>query len=398
MLDARRRQPGGEEREHDRRERAAEHDLQDAKLTVVNGPAVTWLAPGAGACAATTRAAARARERRRGRSPRSRFFDGERRSATVKKRRRRPLRRRLEDERPRQGPPRAARRRDRRRRPDRDGDAHRPRLLGDERRAADRSRHRRRRRGIGAAIARALAARGWRCVLLARREERLRKLAEEIGGEAEVCDVGRPRGRRPRRRRGARAPSEDRPARQQRRHPRPDGLRRRRPRADRARHARELPRQRLVPARVPARPARARHAVRRREHRLRRRHRHCRHVRPVRRLEARAARVLARDGRRARSARGPRPLVMPGFVETEGFPQRDVFPRIVHPVIAEPKDIADAVLKALDQQPARDLRALVLPPRGAGAGALPGAVARSAASGRLRKPAEVDFDHRGGFG
>ena len=65
-------------------------------------------------------------------------------------------------------------------------------------------------------------------------------------------------------------------------------------------------------------------------------------------------------------------LVMPGFVETEGFPQRDVFPRIVHPVIAEPKDIADAVLKALDKQPARDLRALVLPPRGAGAGALSG--------------------------
>ena len=44
--------------------------------------------------------------------------------------------------------------------------------------------------GIGEAIARALAKRSWRCVLLARREELLRKLAEEIGGEAEVCDVG----------------------------------------------------------------------------------------------------------------------------------------------------------------------------------------------------------------
>jgi short-subunit dehydrogenase len=43
--------------------------------------------------------------------------------------------------------------------------------------------------GIGAALARELAARGWRCVLLARREERLRALAEEVRGEYEVCDV-----------------------------------------------------------------------------------------------------------------------------------------------------------------------------------------------------------------
>jgi short-subunit dehydrogenase len=44
--------------------------------------------------------------------------------------------------------------------------------------------------GIGAEIARALAGRGWRCVLMARREERLRALAGEIDGEFEVCDVG----------------------------------------------------------------------------------------------------------------------------------------------------------------------------------------------------------------
>jgi short-subunit dehydrogenase len=43
--------------------------------------------------------------------------------------------------------------------------------------------------GIGAAIARALAAGEWRCVLLARREERLRALAGEIDGEYDVCDV-----------------------------------------------------------------------------------------------------------------------------------------------------------------------------------------------------------------
>ncbi|HET7571535.1 MAG TPA: SDR family oxidoreductase [Gaiellaceae bacterium] len=43
--------------------------------------------------------------------------------------------------------------------------------------------------GFGAEIARGLAARGTRCVLLARRAERLDALAEEIGGEAEPCDV-----------------------------------------------------------------------------------------------------------------------------------------------------------------------------------------------------------------
>ena len=43
--------------------------------------------------------------------------------------------------------------------------------------------------GIGAALARALAARGWRCVLLARNVKRLQKLADEIGAEAEGCDV-----------------------------------------------------------------------------------------------------------------------------------------------------------------------------------------------------------------
>lgn len=43
--------------------------------------------------------------------------------------------------------------------------------------------------GIGAEIARGLASRGFDCVLLARRPDRLQALAEEIGGEAEPCDV-----------------------------------------------------------------------------------------------------------------------------------------------------------------------------------------------------------------
>ena len=43
--------------------------------------------------------------------------------------------------------------------------------------------------GIGAAVARKLAERGWHCVLVGRREDRLRETAEEIGAELEVCDV-----------------------------------------------------------------------------------------------------------------------------------------------------------------------------------------------------------------
>jgi uncharacterized protein len=44
--------------------------------------------------------------------------------------------------------------------------------------------------GIGAELARLLVADGWRCVLVARGEERLREVAGELGAEAEVCDVG----------------------------------------------------------------------------------------------------------------------------------------------------------------------------------------------------------------
>jgi short-subunit dehydrogenase len=43
--------------------------------------------------------------------------------------------------------------------------------------------------GIGEATARELARRGWKCVLLARRGERIEALASELDGEWEVCDV-----------------------------------------------------------------------------------------------------------------------------------------------------------------------------------------------------------------
>ena len=43
--------------------------------------------------------------------------------------------------------------------------------------------------GIGEATARELTQRGWKPVLVARRQERLERLAAELGGEYEVCDV-----------------------------------------------------------------------------------------------------------------------------------------------------------------------------------------------------------------
>lgn len=44
--------------------------------------------------------------------------------------------------------------------------------------------------GIGAALARRLAENDWLCVLVGRREDRLKKTAAEVGGEYEICDVG----------------------------------------------------------------------------------------------------------------------------------------------------------------------------------------------------------------
>ena len=43
--------------------------------------------------------------------------------------------------------------------------------------------------GIGEATARELTRRGWHCVLVARRRERLEPLAAQLGGEFELCDV-----------------------------------------------------------------------------------------------------------------------------------------------------------------------------------------------------------------
>lgn len=41
--------------------------------------------------------------------------------------------------------------------------------------------------------------------------------------------------------------------------------------------------------------------------------------------------------------------VLPGFAETEGFPQRDVLHRHIHRFVLEADDVAEAILKAVDR-------------------------------------------------
>jgi NAD(P)-dependent dehydrogenase (short-subunit alcohol dehydrogenase family) len=50
--------------------------------------------------------------------------------------------------------------------------------------------------------------------------------------------------------------------------------------------------------------------------------------------------------------------VLPGFVETPGFPQRSRWPRILHPLIAHPPLVAQRLLDAVDRD-----RAEVIVPR-----------------------------------
>jgi short-subunit dehydrogenase len=240
--------------------------------------------------------------------------------------------------------------------------------------------------GIGAAIARALAGRGWRCVLIARREDLLQRLAEEVGGEYEVCDVG------------DREAVDRAAATVLERHPQigllvnnagipartgfVDGDPERIELVDRVNYLGGVWCLRaFLPGLVAAAPS------------------------DVVNIASAAGTVTAGTSgpyaaskhaqvsfSRAVAAelqpQGVRVhLVMPGFVETEGFPQRAVFPRYVHWSIAEPEDVAEAVLKALDH----NRREVFVPwyyRFGALAQALfPGAVAYTAASGRLRKPA-----------
>lgn len=240
--------------------------------------------------------------------------------------------------------------------------------------------------GIGAALARGLAERGWRCVLLARREEPLRKLADVVGGEAEVCDVG------------DREAVERTAAAVLERHP----------------QIKLLVNNAGVPARtgfVGGDPELIENVTR------------VNYLGGVWCLNAFLPGLLAAVpsdvvnvasvagtvtagtsgpyaaskhaqvsfSRAATAELHPRGVrvhtILPGFVETEGFPQRAVFPRLVHPLIADPEDVAKAVLQAID----RDKREVYVPwyyRFATLAQALfPGSVASTAASGRLRKPA-----------
>jgi short-subunit dehydrogenase len=240
--------------------------------------------------------------------------------------------------------------------------------------------------GIGAALARALAAREWRCVLIARREEQLRAVAEEVGGEYEVCDVAD----RDAVERTAKAVLE--------RHP----------------QIKLLVNNAGVPGRtgfVDSDPERIDLVTR------------INYLGGVWCLRAflpglRAAapsdvvNVASVAGTITAGTSGIysaskhaqvsfsravtaelRPqgvrvhTILPGFAETEGFPQRSVFPRLMHPLIAEPEDVARAIIHALD----RGKREVYVPwyyRFATLAQALfPGPVAHTASSGRLKKPA-----------
>jgi short-subunit dehydrogenase len=79
--------------------------------------------------------------------------------------------------------------------------------------------------------------------------------------------------------------------------------------------------------------------------------------------------------------------VLPGFVETEGFPQREHLPRALHALVADPEDVAAAIVRTLE----RGRREVFVPrwyrlPALVG-GLVPVLVARAAGRAVPRKPA-----------
>jgi uncharacterized protein len=201
--------------------------------------------------------------------------------------------------------------------------------------------------GIGRATAKALAERGWCCVLVARGEERLRTAAAEVGGEYEVCDVG---DREAVERAGAAI---------RERYPRIGLLVNNAGLPGRSEFLDADPRlienvmrvnylgavwclRAFLPALHAAAPA---------------------HVVNV--VSVAGAVAAGRSGPYAASKHAQLAFsrsvagaltgqgirvhtILPGFVETPGFPQRRLLPRLLHWAIAEPDDVAEAILDALD--------------------------------------------------
>jgi len=203
--------------------------------------------------------------------------------------------------------------------------------------------------GIGAAVARALAGRGWRCVLVARGEDRLRALASEVAGEYEVCDVG------------DRVAVERTMAALRERHPAVkllvnnagipgrttflDGDPERIEAVARINYLGGVWCLRsLLPALEAAAPADVVNVVS--------------VAGTVSGAGTSGPYTAAKHAQLAFSRSvavelAPRGIrvhaVLPGFVETDGFPQRAVWPGWMHFLIAEPDDVARAVLRALDR-------------------------------------------------
>jgi short-subunit dehydrogenase len=40
--------------------------------------------------------------------------------------------------------------------------------------------------------------------------------------------------------------------------------------------------------------------------------------------------------------------ILPGFIETEGFPQRRTLPRLLHWAIGEPEQVAEAIVSSVE--------------------------------------------------
>ena len=71
--------------------------------------------------------------------------------------------------------------------------------------------------------------------------------------------------------------------------------------------------------------------------------------------------------------------ILPGFVETEGFPQKNVLKsRLMRRFVIEPEDVAEAVVKSIEKGKARDASIPWFPYRlvGIAQAIVPGVVAR----------------------